>query len=214
MIFGGPFMGSPEGGTLKLWGAVCLQHFFLFIRTNFAPIWYLLRYVILQQYLTYCKDVWHITTICDILQRYMTYCSDMYHTAAICDISTAIWHIATICDISTEIWQIVVWHYCRTWEQLAPLGCFLFADLFRYHNNVMCVESLKRKDIFAPFLRVYYYYYLSISDTSGKHKQHEARSIVNNQHTKQKEKRISINNGQQCSLASLGYANTAGKELR
>ena len=42
--------------------------------------------------------------------------------------------------------------------QLAPLGCFLFADLFRYHNDVMCVELLKRKDIFAPFLQIYYYY--------------------------------------------------------
>ena len=30
----------------------------------------------------------------------------------------------------------------------------------------------------------YYYYYLFILDTSGKHKQHEARSIVNtNTHT-------------------------------
>ena len=93
------------------------------------------------------------------------------------------------------------------WEQLAPLGCFLFADLFCYHNVVMCVESLKRKDIFAPFLLVCYYY-LFISDTSGKHKQHEARSIVNNKHTHKN--RISIKNGQQYSVASLRYADTAG----
>ena len=72
----------------------------------------------------------------------------------------------------------------------------------------MCVESLKRKDIFAPFLLVYYYYYLFISDTSGKHKQHEARSIVNN---KQTHKKIGINNGQQYSLASLGYADMVDK---
>ena len=77
----------------------------------------------------------------------------------------------------------------------------------------MCVESLNRKDIFARFLLVYYYYYycyLFISDTSGKHKQHETRSIVNNKHTQKKKKSISINNGQQYSQASLGYADMAG----
>ena len=74
------------------------------------------------------------------------------------------------------------------WEQLAPLECFLFADLFRYYNDVRCVEALKRKDIFTPFLLIYYYYYLFISDTSGKHKQHDARSIVNNKHTHTKKK--------------------------
>ena len=76
----------------------------------------------------------------------------------------------------------------------------------------MCVESLKRKDIFTPFLLIYYYYCLFITDTSGKHKQHEARSIVNNKHThtQKKEKTISINNGQQYSPASLGYADMTG----
>ena len=43
-------------------------------------------------------------------------------------------------------------HIYRTWEQLAPLGCFLFVDLFRYHKNVKCFESLEREYTFAPFL--------------------------------------------------------------
>ena len=43
----------------------------------------------------------------------------------------------------------------------------------------------------------YYHYYLFSSDTSDKHKQHEARSIVNtNTHLKIKNT-ISINNSQQ-----------------
>ena len=135
----------------------------------------------LLQYVTYCNDMWHIATICNILQQYVTYCNDMSHIATICDIlqryvtyCSNTWHI--YCDMTycSNMWHIYwdvtncsnMWQIYRMWEQLVPLGCFLFADLFRYHNDIMCVESLKRKDIFAPFLLVYYYYYriyLSIS---------------------------------------------------
>ena len=139
---------------------------------------------ILQWYVTYCNSMWRIAAICDILQRYVTYCSDMWHIYCDMTYCSNMWNI---------YWDMTnrsnMWHIYRKLEQLASLGCFLFADLCRYHNDVMCVESLKRKDIFAPFLLIYYYYYyLFISDTSGKHKQHEARSIVNNKHTHTKKK--------------------------
>ena len=191
---------------------------------------------ILQRYIACCNNMWHIAAICHILLQHAIYRCNMSHIALICHILLqyvtywcSMWHIAAICDIlqryvtycsnmSLIFWDMTncsnMWHIYRMWEQLAPLGCFLFADLFRYRNDVMCVESPKHKDIFAPFLLVYYYYcyYWFISHTSDKYKQHKARSIVNNKHTHKK--RISINNGQQCSLASLGYADMASKELR
>ena len=90
---------------------------------------------------------------------------------------------------------------------MAPLGCFLFADLFRYHNDVMRVESLAKtfSRHFAGIVLLLLVYF------KHKHKQHEARSIVNNKHTRtHTKKRIRINNGQQYSLASLGCGDMAG----
>ena len=63
----------------------------------------------------------------------MTYCSNMLH----------IYWDMTYCSN--------MWHIYRTWEQLAPLGCFLFADLFRYHNDVKCFESLSANTLLRHF---------------------------------------------------------------
>ena len=68
-------------------------------------------------------------------------------------------------------------------------------------NNFLTVLN-SNDDIYREFKRacnilhllLLLFYYLFISDTSGKHKQHEARSIVKNKFYK---KRIRINNGQQ-----------------
>ena len=64
----------------------------------------------------------------------------------------------------------------------------------RYVTDLRYRTSIARLFKIAAVLQINYYYYLFISDTSGLHKQHEARSIVN---TNTHKKRISINNGQQ-----------------
>ena len=138
--------------------------FFSFYKDKFCPdLTYLLRYDILLQYVTYCCNMRHIATICDTLQQYVTYCSNMWHIAMICDYCDVLqryvtycsdmWHIYCNMTYCSNMWHIYwdmtncsnMWHIHRTWKQLAPLGCFLFANLFRYHNDVMSVESLKRR---------------------------------------------------------------------
>ena len=89
---------------------------------------------------TCCSDMWHI--FCD-----MTYCSNVWHIY--CDMTYCNNVLHIYCDMT---YCINVWHIYRTWEQLAPLECFLFADLFRYHNDVKCFKSLEREYPFAPFL--------------------------------------------------------------
>ena len=52
--------------------------FFSFHKDKFYPDFtYLLRYDILQQYVTYCSNMQHIAAICDTLQRYVRYCNNM-----------------------------------------------------------------------------------------------------------------------------------------
>ena len=56
-----------ETKKASLWGAVCLTHFFHFIRTKFFyDLTYLQQYGILQHYVTYLLQY-------DILQQYVTY---------------------------------------------------------------------------------------------------------------------------------------------
>ena len=145
---------------LKLWGAVCLNYFFHFLRTNFAPIWHTccdMAYCNNMWHIycdmTYCNNMWHI--YCD-----MTYCNNMWHIYCDMTYCSNMWHIHCDMTYCSNMWHIHCdmtycsnkWHIYRTREQLAPLGSFLLADLFRYHNNVMCFESHEREYILAPFL--------------------------------------------------------------
>ena len=52
--------------------------FFSFYMDKLCPdLTYLLRYDILQQYITYRCNMQHFAAICDILVQYVTLCNDM-----------------------------------------------------------------------------------------------------------------------------------------
>ena len=102
--------------------------FFSFYKNKFCPdLTYTLRYDILQQYVTYLLRY-------DILQQHVTY---LLRHDILQHYVTYLPHEGTVCFCSFLF---------------ADLRCFLFVDLFRYHNNVMCFESIECEYIFAPLL--------------------------------------------------------------